>query len=148
MLKRTLIVIFMAVMTVPVVASPCWACSCAATTDPQADRERQAEHADLIFTGIAKSERVVDPTPNDGYTGDETVLTRFRVRKTYKGHPGRWVTIRSAANGAACGYDFDEGRRYTVFAREDRDGYETDLCSGTKSGRIDPERYGLASGDD
>ena len=134
-------------MTVPVVASPCWACSCAATTDARADREAKAERADLIFTGVATSQRVVDPSPNDDYTGDETVLTRFRVGRTYKGHPGRWVTVGSASNGAACGYDFDEGSRYTVFARGDGDGYETDLCSGTKRGRIKPERYGLASPD-
>lgn len=143
MLKRTLIVIFLAVMAVPVVASPCWACSCATTGDRAADRRAQAENADLVFTGIAKSQRIVDPNPNDGYTGNEEVYTRFRVRRTYKGHPGRFVTVVTASNGAACGYDFKEGDRYTVFAYEEKDGFHTDLCSGTKRGRIDPDNYGF-----
>ena len=143
MLRRTLIVIFLAAIAVPVVASPCWACSCYTTGDPAADRREHAENADLVFTGIAKSQTVKDPTPNDGYTGDEQVFTRFRVGRTYKGHPGRWVTVATTSNEAACGYHFNEGDRYTVFAYEQRDRFHTNLCSGTKRGRIDPDNYGF-----
>ena len=143
MLRRTLIVIFLAVMAVPVVASPCWACSCAVSENPEETRRMQAESADLIFTGIATSQRIVDPAPDDGFTGDEVVYTRFRVRKTYKGHPGRWVTVLTANNEAACGYNFTEGERYTVFAYEENDRYHTNICSGTQRGGINPERYGL-----
>lgn len=134
--------IFLAVMAVPVVASPCWACSCASTGDAQADRERQARAADLIFTGIAKNVWIKDN--NNDYSGDETRLARFRVRKTYKGHPGRWVTISTAQQGSVCGYPFKEGKRYTVFAYGSNvDGFDTNSCSGTKRGRINPENYGL-----
>ena len=143
MLRRTLIVVFLATLAVPVVASPCWACSCASTGDPAQDRRDHAENADLVFTGVAQRERVVDPHPDDGYTGDESVYTRFRVRQTYKGHAGRWVTIRSNSSSAACGYDFQEGKRYTVFAYEHKDRFETNLCSGTKPGGINPHNYGL-----
>ena len=137
MLRRTLIVIFLAVLAVPVIASPCWACSCA----PQ-DRRDQAKRADLVFTGVAKSEKVIDEGDPE-YEGDEIIGTRFRVGRAYKGHPGRWVTVGSHVNSATCGYDFEMGKRYTVFAYEQNDGYRTDLCSGTKQGRINPERYGF-----
>jgi hypothetical protein len=142
MLRRTLIVIFLAVMAVPVVASPCWACSCMAYESPREQRHSQARSADLIFTGVAKSQRVTDEGDPE-FEGDEMIGTRFRVGKTYKGHPGRWVTVETYVNGATCGYHFEVGKRYTVFAYEQNDEYNTSLCSGTKQGRINPERYGL-----
>ena len=142
MLRRILIVVFLVALAVPVVASPCWACSCAASESPAKDRRAQAKNADLVFTGVAKGQRVSDEG-DPGFEGDETIATRFRVGRTYKGHPGRWVTVETYANGATCGYHFDVGTRYTVFAYEQRDGYNTSLCSGTKQGRINPERYGL-----
>jgi hypothetical protein len=142
MLRRTLIVVFLVALAVPVVASPCWACSCATTGDPAQDRINHAESADLVFTGIAKSQRIIDEGDPD-FHGDEMIATRFRVRTTYKGHPGRWVTVETYVSGATCGYNFDEGKRYTVFAFEERDHYSTNSCSGTKQGRINPERYGF-----
>ena len=142
MLRRTLIVVFLVALAVPVIASPCWACSCATSGNPAQDRRDYAERADLVFTGVARSERVVDEGDPD-FDGDETIGTRFRVGRTYKGHPGRWVTIRSHVSEATCGYDFEVGARYTVFAYEEKDGYATNLCSGTKRGRINPENYGF-----
>lgn len=145
MLKRTLIVLFIAALAVPVVASPCWACSCstAAGTSPQEEREGQANRADLVFTGVVTGESVHDPAPNDGLSGDERIFNRFKVKKTYKGHPGRWVTIYTGTSGSSCRYNFKEGERYTVFAYENKDRWETNTCSGTKRGNINPERYGF-----
>lgn len=136
---------FIATLTVPVVASPCWACSCVATagTSPQEEREGEADRADLVFTGIVTGESIKDPAPDDNASGDEKIFNRFKVKKTYKGHPGRWVTISTGTSGSSCRYNFEEGERYTVFAYEHRDRWATDTCSGTKRGNINPERYGL-----
>lgn len=144
-MRRTLLVTFMALVAVPVVASPGWACSCAASADttPGEERRGQARNADLVFTGVVKGERVDDPSPNDGVSGDERIYDRFKVGKTYKGHPGRWVTIYTGTSGSSCRYNFKEGERYTVFAYEHKDEWTTDICSGTKRGRINPERYGF-----
>ena len=135
--------IFLAVMAIPVVASPCWACSCASSGDEAADRRAQARRADLIFYGVADRERIVDPSPGDGTSGDEIVYMRFRVRRTYKGHPGRWVTISEGSTGNSCRYNFREGQRYTVFAYKHDDRFHTDICSGTQRGNINPKDYGL-----
>ena len=142
MLRRLLIVCLMAGLAVPVVASPCLACSCFQEGTNAEHRRKQARDADLIFTGVAKSQSVVDEGDPE-FEGDEVMGTRFRVRKTYKGHPGRFVTVSSMRNEASCGVEFEMDQRYTVFAEERRSGYETNLCSGTKRGGINPERYGL-----
>jgi hypothetical protein len=109
---------------------------------PKEQRHSQARSADLVFTGVAKSQRVSDEGDPE-FEGDETIATRFRVGRTYKGHPGRWVTVGTHVNGATCGYQFEVGTRYTVFADEQNGEFGTGLCSGTKEGRINPERYGL-----
>ena len=143
MIRRTLIVIFLAVMTVPVVASPCWACTCAASGNEAADRRAQAENADLIFTGIAKKIRVDDPAPDDAYSGDEKIYVRFRVHKTYKGYPREWRWIYTGVYGDTCRYEFEVGDRYTVFAYKHKGEFNTNICTGTKRGRINPDNYGL-----
>lgn len=142
MLRRILIVVVLVALAVPVVASPCWACSCATSGNAEQDRRDQAERADLVFTGVAKGQRVIDEGDPE-YQGDESIGTRFRVGRTYKGHPGRWVTVSTTANEASCGYNFEVGKRYTVFADESRGEYSTNLCSGTKQGRINPDNYGF-----
>ena len=142
-MRRTLIVIFLVAIAVPVVASPCWACSCAASGSPSEQRRGQARSADLVFTGVVQRERIDDPAPNDGVSGDERIYDRFRVGKTYKGHPGRWVTIYTGTSGDSCRYNFKKGERYTVFAYEHKGEWTTNTCSGTKQGRINPERYGF-----
>ena len=137
MLKRVLIVTVMAVTALPIAASPAWACSCI-----RESRKDQARRADVVFTGIAKdvwTEANEPGTPK----GDEERHARFHVGRRYKGHPGRWVTIDSGATGNSCSFRFEEGRRYTVFADHYRGRLVTNLCSGTKPGRINPERYGF-----
>jgi hypothetical protein len=142
-MRRTLLVIFMALVAVPVVASPCWACSCVSSGSEAENRHAAAQSADLVFTGVVQRERVHDPAPNDGVSGDERIYDRFKVGKTYKGHPGRWVTIYTGTSGDGCRYNFKEGERYTVFAYEHKGEWMTNTCSETKRGRINPERYGF-----
>ena len=145
MLRRTLIVLLLAAISIPVVASPCWACSCSydSNATPAERRRAQAKSADLVFYGRADNKYLVDPAPNDGLSGDERIFVRFRVKERYKGDPGRWVTIYTGTTGDTCHYHFKEGERYTVFAYKHKDRFETNICTGTKRGNINPERYGL-----
>lgn len=137
MLKRIAIVIAAVVMSLPMLVSPAWACSCAQGTPRQ-----HARWADLVFTGIADH---VWTEPNETGTpvGDEQTYARFHVETRYKGHPGRWVTILTGTTGNTCRVSFKEGRRYTVFAYKHHARFETGLCSGNKRGRINPRRYGF-----
>lgn len=61
-----------------------------------------------------------------------TVLVTFRVSRVFKGELGEEVTVKTAGNSAACGYGFEEGASYVVYARAQDEGLSTGLCSGTK----------------
>jgi hypothetical protein len=135
---RVLVVIVLGLSGVAATASPCWACSCAADTP-----KGYARKADVVFTGIVKS---VSSADDDGTLGDDDVKVRFRVKTVYKSKAARATTIRTNESEAACGFTFVEGKRYTVFAQKAKRRLSTNLCSGTKRGRINPDRYGLPEG--
>lgn len=99
-------------------------------------RTEKADAADVVFTGRVRTVR---------HTADGLEVARFRVRILYKGSVRRDVNVSTAQDEATCGFQFHVGRRYTVFAHRD-DGLRTDICTGTKRGPIDPDRFGLPDG--
>lgn len=135
-MKRVLVAVVMALAGTAVAAPPCWACSCASSTPKE-----QAEAADVIFTGRVLKVRGGDA--DDGILGDDNVKVRFRVKKVYKRHPRRITKVFTNESGAACGFTFKKGKKYTVFADKSDGKKTTNLCSGTKRGGIDHDRYGL-----
>ena len=135
-MRRLLVAGLMALGTAPLAAQPCWACSCVPYDTPRQERHAHARHADVVFTGTTKR---VETSPN----GDK-LIAYFAVEKAYKGTHRENLVIKTASSGSLCGYYFNDDTRYTVFG--DGEGprvYETNSCSGTKQGRIDPDRYGL-----
>src|SRR5919106_1304470 len=135
-MKRSVfaLLIVSAIVTVP--AQPAWACTCAPATPPV-----KAGWADVIFTGLATE---LDPDPSKG-APVFTYWTTFEVTTTYKGDVGPVAAVETGGHGSSCGVRFTEGERYTVFARAQEDGLDTDLCSGTSKGEIDSGAYGLTA---
>jgi hypothetical protein len=117
-------------------AQPCWACSCA----PATSREH-AKAADVVFTGRV-TQIIVEPDDN-GLLGDEKVRVRFRVGRKHKGRVRPRVWIHTGTTGNTCRFIFRRSRRYTVFAYRYEGPLTTNICSGTKRGRINPDRYGF-----
>jgi hypothetical protein len=127
--------VILAVATLLLASAPsAQACSCIAMTP----REK-ARSADVVFTG---------PVRELHQRHDGIVVARFQVRTLYKGSVRRMVNIETGPDEAACGCSFKQGRRYTVFAYRlgAGEGLATDICSGTKPGTIEPDRYGFPSG--
>jgi hypothetical protein len=133
------------VLAIPLVASvflvlsalPCWACSCAAQP-PKA----QADNADVIFTG-----RVIEAEDPFQFSGPR-VQADLVVEVLYKGEVGSEAVVETYPGGsAACGLEFVEGKRFTIFAFwNERGRLETNICSASIAGSIDPARFGLSRG--
>ena len=122
------------------------ACSCVAFTKAQL-----VENADVIFTGTV-TERTGGTSfgfgPGGCYqtTGIDPIRVTFTVETVYKGDAPTRVTLNTASNSAACGYEFVADKRYTVFATGSGDTLATNLCRGNESGAIVPAVYGLGAG--
>jgi hypothetical protein len=63
--------------------------------------------------------------------GEGPATATLRVSEVWKGPKQQTVEITTASNGAMCGYSFEEGREYLVYAYGGQD-LKVDLCSETK----------------
>ncbi len=76
----------------------------------------------------------------------ESTVARVMVEKVYKGDVPASIDVSTSGSGASCGFDFQQGQRYTVFARATEGKLSTNLCSGNVQGSIQPIQYGLLDG--
>jgi hypothetical protein len=114
------------------------------------------QRAGLIFYG-KYLETITLPNVYDE-AGKNLVVENFQVIRFYKGvadgvlkqDSAFKISLRSTCNKSSCGYCFDAGKTYLVYAtmHEGVLGVETDLCSRTKeitqnnfiiSGGVDPD---------
>lgn len=113
-------------------ASPCAAdsfCSCRMPRTPG----DALEHSDAVFRGVAID---VPPLPAVSSTPwpDERRV-RIRVLERWKGDVPDTAIVYTAWVDGVCGYPFEEGAEYVVYARaatEPRPRLTVFLCSGTK----------------
>jgi protocatechuate 3,4-dioxygenase beta subunit len=100
MSKTVAIVIF--VILKVLAARPCLACSCVGPTPVCSVYWK----TDVLFLGhVIRIE----------HAGGKN-LVHFDVTKSYRGAPGEQAVIQTADQGSACGYEFEQGHDYLVFA--------------------------------
>ena len=108
--------------------SPASACS---LSSPLPTEEEHLARADLVFEGLAVSSR----DPNAGApiisTGDPIFWT-FLVEREIKGSTGIQQDVGTARGDASCGFRFQVGVRYRVFADARNGAFMTSLGSGTR----------------
>ncbi|MFW5704263.1 MAG: hypothetical protein ACOCXG_00325 [Nanoarchaeota archaeon] len=92
------------------------ACSCAFQDNVTDKYNMYGE----IFTGKVTS---IDKNRN------EYEIT-IQLIDIYKGENVQVKTLHTAIESAACGYDFEEGENYLIYANEYENKLSTDLCSG------------------
>ena len=93
------------------------ACSCAPAPPPQ----EALQQAAAVFTGTVVG---VD-------TAGVTNTVRLRVERSWKGAKCGEVTVVTSADSAACGYDFQVGQSYLVYAERQKGKLNASLCSRT-----------------
>jgi hypothetical protein len=94
------------------------ACSCAPLPGPPQARD----HAAAVFTGT-----VLGITREDNRR-----LVRLRVEEAWKGARCEEVTVSTGLGDSDCGYAFQEGQTYLVYAEERRGRLSTNLCTRTR----------------
>ena len=101
-----------------------YACSCAM---PPGSQDALAD-SDAVFSGeVVAVEQGTATARSWGY--DAATL---RVSEVWKG-PGRAaLEVKTPSQGSACGYHFEEGREYLVYAYTGKQGLEVDSCGATK----------------
>ena len=102
------------------------ACSCI-FRENLSDYESEAT---AIFRG-----KVVETNFEEVSADFETTLDPYRIEfqvyEYWKGDVAAQTYINTALDSASCGFNFEEGKEYLVFAYEEDGDLHTNLCSGT-----------------
>lgn len=109
-----------------VVPLPARACSCAAPSDIRA----WVDESQAAFVGTLVDRR----DGLEGQLGSESIFV-FQVEEWVKGDAGEVIEVRSASDGAACGFEFwDEDMRIGAILHEENGELHGSLCA-----QIDPD---------
>jgi hypothetical protein len=105
-----------------------FACSCMELEEPLSIKvERSFSNSDLILNGkvIEINDEFADRTKYD----NNIIIYKFEVLKMFKGKGQKeTVEVSSQSTGSMCGYKFELGETYLVYAKGATEFY-TDLCS-------------------
>ena len=100
------------------------ACSCAM---PPGSQDALAD-SDAVFSGeVVAVEQGTSTARSWGY--DTATL---RVSEAWKGAGRGTLEVRTPSQGTACGYHFEEGREYLVYAYTGKQGLEVNSCGATE----------------
>ncbi|MBB6447875.1 hypothetical protein [Bacillus benzoevorans] len=111
-MKRTmpiLPIIFMSILLIGSFPSITNACSCAELPGV----EEEFERSQAVFSG-----KVVDVREKRSLKGELTKSVLFEVTNTWKGVKQSQIIIITGQGGGSCGFHFNEGQEYLVYAYE------------------------------
>ena len=85
---------------------------------------------DAVFSGTVAQ---ITPTPNRlGEPYPSHRLVRFQVKQSWRGAVGPVVEVLTGSGGGDCGFSFEQGVTYLVYAHAGRGGLSTSICSRTR----------------
>lgn len=126
-----------------------YACSCASSAgESQEERARNAvEGARAVFAGeVVEIDRL---SPEIIISSGDSVKVTFDVSRVWKGPARETLRVETARSDASCGYDFDAGKRYLVYAYSatggDSDVLQVNLCSATTQIEKDTNTLGAVA---
>jgi hypothetical protein len=85
----------------------------------------------LVFSGRAVSKQLIYDDPKPGVIGPGRYEVAFMVTESLRGDAGKQIVIRTHNQSSACGFDFEDGQDYVVFAYEQNGEWWTTKCSLT-----------------
>jgi hypothetical protein len=103
------------------------ACSCA---EPLSPKEAVAQ-AQAVFTGVVTN-REESPDQDPSSFDRRRRRYRFTVTGVLKGEVGTTIDVSTGLGGGDCGYYFELGHEYLVYAFGSPKALSTSICSRTK----------------
>jgi len=115
-------IIYLCIILIVTLNNSLFACSCS----KERSIEEEFAGVDIVFTGkVIKIEQ-----SDDSYMGSASDV-RFEVLKPYKGTTDRVITVRTSRYDISCGYSFEEGKQYLVYAYFQHGRLAASSCSRT-----------------
>ena len=126
---RAAVVLAVALAAAGVVGAPSPVSACS-FSGPSPTPEEYLARANLVFDGLAVASR--DPKAGASIVSSaDPIVWTFVVDRAIKGSPSLEQEVATARSGGSCGFTFQVGVSYRVYASAGGDGYTTNLGSGT-----------------
>ena len=98
--------------------------------------EWEVKETPVIFEGVADSLRVEGwppkPVAGETFRFVAEISVTFSSVHFYRGEGREDIVVKTGMGGGDCGYEFEPGQKYLVFADKEDDGsLSTGICSGT-----------------
>ena len=110
------------------------ACSCL-RTEPESDYRRLLQNTDAVFRGTVLRVQELTGIPGRDLQRSALRLVVFQVSGAWKGINQRVAYVFTGRGGGDCGYPFEEGSEYVVWATRDSvdapGELSTDRCRST-----------------
>ena len=108
---------------------PVSACSCVAPSSPSGELGKSEAVFVGTVTNIEAKNKVSDKL-GLGSSADLMLVT-ISVSKAWKGIDQKNITVTTAKSSASCGFSFEKGKEYIVYANSREEGLHVSLCSRT-----------------
>jgi protocatechuate 3,4-dioxygenase beta subunit len=141
---RSITILLVTVFVLLLASGNANACSCVTPLPPCESYGSAA--AVFVGTVIGVSEKKPSDSNDPDRVNWTPVAYRFAVEQSYSGVPGTQVEVSTGHGGGDCGYQFQAGRRYLVYAYGDKNGLSTSICSRTKPFEIAREDLAFLGG--
>ena len=103
------------------------ACSCIV---PAPSKESLGQSA-AVFLGKVQNIEDTKGLFELGQSSIDPIKVTFEVSKVWKGLDYKTITVTTARSGASCGYSFEKGKEYLVYAYGKENDLNAGLCSRT-----------------
>lgn len=121
---RSILSFFAAAVFALLLPNVAWSCTC----DPKPDLEQALAEASIVFVGQVKS-KIQNPLRKEQW---EVKFTVSRKLKGFEEVPGSIVLVYTPEDFEYCGYRFQEGLDYLVFATGNPAHFQTTSCMRTE----------------
>ncbi|MCE9557089.1 MAG: hypothetical protein K8T91_27395 [Planctomycetes bacterium] len=131
MLRPALLTVIAALLIPPLLCAKAWPCTCCS----QELVRSTLDGAEAVFSGTVLGMELNEPRYSRTVT--------LQVERIWKGMLGKEVRVTTASDGAACGYHFEVGQKYMVYAYRSHGTtlLRTGLCTHTKPlAEAEPDR--------
>lgn len=108
-----------ALLTAVLGATVADACKCRQPPPPK----ESLEQSDAVFLG-----KVTDIAE-----AENGIVVTLEVAMTWKGVEEPTVAVSTASHSAACGFGFEKGKEYVVYAHKSEDKLSTNICTRTRA---------------
>lgn len=102
------------------------ACSCAS---PFPSPQESLKKSTVVFAGKVTG---MDIPNGIVISTADPVLVTFDVSEIWKGPDYKTLVVTTARDGVSCGYSFEQGEEYIVYAYGEEDKLSTNICSRTE----------------